>query len=402
MVDNLRFGAINKRTDKWEDPTQASKKNKYKCPDCNKDVVFCKGKIVRPYFKHPPSKNNTCIYYDGAGESQLHKEGKEFMNNLLNNKKHIIIRQKCCGGCQKEIITHITEENYINAISKKEYRFTHKYSTKWADVALLKANGEFIMIFEIHYKHKTKEANRPDPWCEINVLDMLRNRDDIINNDIYEIICEREGCKCDDCTITHNAAVNFQAVFRGFASRHREYLDLKKAKQKLKEEIEKERSILLTTEKKIMFCDLGAGDNYYWFKSKALFFKRRLATLMNDYMKQYETCPYCEWKIDPYAYYKEFNCHPGTVENCYYNKIIKEIYEDELYMLEYEKEKEEKRKKQEETRKIIEEEQRKKTEEEEKARKRQGQAMKERREMKKNKADRKKGRDIRNMFGWNK
>ncbi len=28
MVDNLRFGAINKRTDKWEDPTQASKKNK--------------------------------------------------------------------------------------------------------------------------------------------------------------------------------------------------------------------------------------------------------------------------------------------------------------------------------------------------------------------------------------
>tara|TARA_B110000003_G_C16647282_1_gene532582 strand:- start:48 stop:1808 length:1761 start_codon:yes stop_codon:yes gene_type:complete len=235
MVDNLRFGAINKHTDKWEDPTQASKKNKYKCPDCEDDVVFCKGKKVRPYFKHRPSKNGktsngneACCYYERQGESQQHKEGKNFIKFLLDNKKSIKIIQYC-SKCKdwdeygeyskKKIITNISYENYINAISKIEYSFIHNNSRKFADVALLNQDGELIMIFEIFYTSRTKEINRPDPWCEINVRELLKNRDSIINNPIYEIICERDGCLCCDCIIKNKAAIKIQSRFRGMMGR---------------------------------------------------------------------------------------------------------------------------------------------------------------------------------------
>jgi hypothetical protein len=243
MVDNLRFGAINKRTDKWEDPTQASKKNKYKCPDCEDDVVFCKGEIVRPYFRH--HGDNNCSYYGGPSESQMHKEGKEFIKFLLDKKIPIVIVQKCkCitynksmwgdehyhnSKCNELLITNITEEDYINSVSKIEYSFIYNNSKKSADVALLNEDGSFIMIFEIYNTSRTKEINRPEPWCEINVRSMLENRDDIIEKNQYDIRCQRNGCKCSDCKIQNNSVIKIQKIFRGFASRDRKRLDEKKA-----------------------------------------------------------------------------------------------------------------------------------------------------------------------------
>ena len=243
MVDNLRFGAINKRTDKWEDPTQASKKNKYKCPDCKDDAVFCKGEIVRPYFRH--HGDNNCSYYGGPSESQMHKEGKEFIKFLLDKKIPIVIVQKCkCitynksmwgdehyhnSKCNELLITNITEEDYINSVSKIEYSFIYNNSKKSADVALLNEDGSFIMIFEIYNTSRTKEINRPEPWCEINVRSMLENRDDIIEKNQYDITCQRNGCKCSDCKIQNNSVIKIQKIFRGFASRDRKRLDEKKA-----------------------------------------------------------------------------------------------------------------------------------------------------------------------------
>ena len=242
-MDNLRFGAINKRTDKWEDPTQASKKNKYKCPDCKDDVVFCKGEIVRPYFRH--HGDNNCSYYGGPSESQMHKEGKEFIKFLLDKKIPIVIVQKCkCitynksmwgdehyhnSKCNELLITNITEEDYINSVSKIEYSFIYNNSKKSADVALLNEDGSFIMIFEIYNTSRTKEINRPEPWCEINVRSMLENRDDIIEKNQYDIRCQRNGCKCSDCKIQNNSVIKIQKIFRGFASRDRKRLDEKKA-----------------------------------------------------------------------------------------------------------------------------------------------------------------------------
>jgi len=149
MVDNLRFGAINKHTDKWEDPTQASKKNKYKCPDCKDDVVFCKGKKVRPYFKHRPSKNEktsngneACCYYERQGESQQHKEGKNFIKFLLDNKKSIKIIQYCSKCKDWDEYGEYSKKKIITNISYENYGFVQERNTKMGLYCILPGTGD--------------------------------------------------------------------------------------------------------------------------------------------------------------------------------------------------------------------------------------------------------------------
>ena len=45
MLNHFSMGAINKTTNKYEYPKIANKSNKYKCPFCEKDVIFRNGKI---------------------------------------------------------------------------------------------------------------------------------------------------------------------------------------------------------------------------------------------------------------------------------------------------------------------------------------------------------------------
>jgi competence CoiA-like predicted nuclease len=44
MSNHFSMGAINKTTNKYEYPKIANKINKYKCPFCEKDVIFRNGK----------------------------------------------------------------------------------------------------------------------------------------------------------------------------------------------------------------------------------------------------------------------------------------------------------------------------------------------------------------------
>lgn len=50
--NHFSMGAINKETLKYEYPKIASKENKYKCPSCDKDVIFRKGKIKQSHYAH--------------------------------------------------------------------------------------------------------------------------------------------------------------------------------------------------------------------------------------------------------------------------------------------------------------------------------------------------------------
>ena len=46
MSYHFSMGAINKHTNNYEYPKIADKKYKYKCPCCEKDVIFKNGKVV--------------------------------------------------------------------------------------------------------------------------------------------------------------------------------------------------------------------------------------------------------------------------------------------------------------------------------------------------------------------
>ena len=167
MSNHFSMGAINKTTNKYEYPRIANRINKYKCPSCEKDVIFRNGKIKQPHFAHHKSEN-PCSYYEKPNETQIHKDAKLLMKNLLDNRRCIDIYRKCyyCNSEEIEYILNIKIDEYNDTQSSIEYKFNHNNSKKSADVALLK-NNELKYIFEICYKNKTKEENRPEPWFEI-------------------------------------------------------------------------------------------------------------------------------------------------------------------------------------------------------------------------------------------
>ena len=87
MSNHFSMGAINKSTNNYEYPKIAVKNNKYKCPSCDKDIIFRNGKILQPHFAHYKS-TNPCNYYEKPSESQIHKDAKLLMKSLLNDKKN--------------------------------------------------------------------------------------------------------------------------------------------------------------------------------------------------------------------------------------------------------------------------------------------------------------------------
>ena len=201
MSNHFSMGAINKTTNKYEYPKIANKINKYKCPFCEKDVIFRNGKIKQPHFAHYKS-DNPCSYYEHPNESQIHKDAKLLMKTVLDNKRLINIYRKCyyCYEDPEDFL-NIKEEEYNNNVSVViEYRFNYNNSNRSADVALLQ-NKEIKYLFEICYKNKTKEENRPEPWFEIKAETLINETNlgkNINENGEIDIECIRDY-KCFWC-----------------------------------------------------------------------------------------------------------------------------------------------------------------------------------------------------------
>lgn len=200
MSHHFFMGAINKLNNTYEYPKIANKKNKYKCPECEKDVIFRNGKIKQPHFAHYKS-DNPCTYYDRPNEHQIHKEAKMIMKTLLNNKEPIYIYRKCIYCKKEDEVLFIFEDEYNDEMKAIiEYKFNYNDSLKSADVALIQ-NNKLIYIFEICYTNKTREENRPEPWFEINAVELINlvNNRDINIKDEFDIECIRNNYKCRKC-----------------------------------------------------------------------------------------------------------------------------------------------------------------------------------------------------------
>jgi hypothetical protein len=202
-MSHFSMGAINKNTNDYEYPRIANKSNKYKCPCCEKDVIFRNGKIKQPHFAHYKSES-PCHYYDRPNETQIHKDAKLLMKSLLDGKKSICILRNCdqinCN-CNNNVRYCISNDDYSeNTHAVIEHRFNYNNSNRSADVALVE-NDTIKFIFEICYKNKTKEENRPEPWFEINAEDLINkiNSGERINEDGNIIIECIRNYICDKC-----------------------------------------------------------------------------------------------------------------------------------------------------------------------------------------------------------
>ena len=198
---HFSMGAINKSTNNYEYPKIANKKNKYNCPSCENGVIFRHGKINRAHFAHRKS-DTPCYYYDKPSESQIHKDAKMLMKTLLDNKNYIFVGRNCNYCCYEQTEGFVITEDEYNENVKAviEYKFIHNNSNKSADVALIE-NDKIKCIFEICYKNKTNEENRPEPWVEIDALDLINkiNSGEIMDDEgNISIECIRNH-KCDRC-----------------------------------------------------------------------------------------------------------------------------------------------------------------------------------------------------------
>ena len=198
MTHILSLGAINKVTGEYVYPKIANKKDEYICPGCNKDLILCQGEIRVHHFRHKVDNVNPCHHYSNPTESQIHKDAKILLKNLLERKIPISFIRNCCC-CKKN------EEYEIPEISEKsniqlEYRFEYN-GVKIADVSYLE-DGEILCIFEICNTHKTCSENRPEPWFEIDAETLIKmaNDNSLTSLEIPCIRCE----KCDVCIETEN------------------------------------------------------------------------------------------------------------------------------------------------------------------------------------------------------
>lgn len=200
MSKILPLGAINKKTREYVYPKVANKKDKYVCPDCNKDLILCKGKKRIPHFRHKVDSVNPCHHYSNPSESQIHKDAKILLKNLLERKIPISFIRECCSCKIVEEFEEIPEMTESSTI-RMEYGFQYNDRQQIADVAYLD-NDKIFTLFEICHTHKTRSEKRPEPWFEIDAEKLIRlaNDDSLTSLQIPCIRCE----KCDECIEMEN------------------------------------------------------------------------------------------------------------------------------------------------------------------------------------------------------
>ncbi len=170
MQKHISLGALHKRTGEYVYPKIAAKGELYICPECNTELVLCKGPIVAAYFRHKSEKERPCNHYTSPGESQIHKDAKMTLMTAIKNGVRITVRRtyRCCKTVEESEIPEFSETSSIEL----EYRFNYNDGLQIADVAYVD-NGEPVCMFEIKHTHGTAPEKRPEPWFELDARALI-------------------------------------------------------------------------------------------------------------------------------------------------------------------------------------------------------------------------------------
>ena len=122
MSKLLTLGAINKITGEYVFPKIANKKDKYICIECNRDLILRQGEIRVHHFSHKVDTIK-CNHYTNPSETQIHKDAKNLLKNLLERKIPISFCRKCCS-CKKDEEFEIPEISETSVI-ELEYQFEY-------------------------------------------------------------------------------------------------------------------------------------------------------------------------------------------------------------------------------------------------------------------------------------
>lgn len=166
--DKMNKCALDVATGSLVLPRDASKSNKYQCPQCEGKLILKKGAIMKPHFAH--YSNGLCNYFGTTpGESALHKDAKSKLITHLKQFHTLNISFRCHHNrClnSTNITISVDESDEI----REEYR--HPDGSYIADVAVL-SNKIPKYIFEVRKTHSTTKQTRPEPWFEFQASSIL-------------------------------------------------------------------------------------------------------------------------------------------------------------------------------------------------------------------------------------
>jgi hypothetical protein len=196
MNSLIRLGALN-IDNKYVLPNDASKNEKYKCPDCPENVFLKTGSIKKYHFSHYPSSN--CNFYKKNNKSTIHNHCQYLLKKIFESSFKFIIKS-CCVSCgfkkNKEILTKDCQMHI-------EYEYIYKDSKKKIDCAIVKDN-EPIEFIEVYNTHRTKDEDRPF-FIEISVENILEYD---INEKFEEYYFnDIKHFECNNCILNKNRRI---------------------------------------------------------------------------------------------------------------------------------------------------------------------------------------------------
>ena len=269
-IHHLKLGALNTKTNKYTRPNEADKISEYKCIECSEKVIFKKGAIRIPHFSHYAHSN--CTYYDHPNESQIHKDAKLKIRELLQNGNTLQFNN-FCRKCKRNVDKKIKCKEDEDVVL--EFR---DISGQWiADVAVVDQDKKSKFIIEIKNTHLT-QTERPEPWVEVEAKDVIEFNNNLFKN-IREYICNR----CEEIEI-----INKQ--------KEQEKIELETQKEKERiDRIEKNRKLKLGAFNKLNNYILpnNAKENEEYFCIRCLenvFFSKELCVF--EHCRKNNICKY--------------------------------------------------------------------------------------------------------------
>jgi hypothetical protein len=210
MTKHIIFplGALNKKTKEYVYPIVANKIDDYVCPDCDRDLILCRGDVYKTYFRHRSDANIKCTYYNKPSETQIHKDAILLMKKILEDNISIVMLREC--ECCNEVEEFIIPKLNINSKIHTEYKFEFNGNNKKADIVYLYKN-KIIFIFEICNTHKINNFDRPEPWFEIDANELITMVNTTKIHTQLEINCIRTK-KCDNCITEEKEKIHIKEI----------------------------------------------------------------------------------------------------------------------------------------------------------------------------------------------
>lgn len=199
---NYILGVINKATNKYENIIFVDKSNKYKCIDCETDLILRKGEKRFQSFVHKNNNNNNnkngCQYFKHPTQAQLIRDAKMYLQVLIEQNKVDIYRS--CGQCKRKHKMTMPTCDETKSVKLDEHGH---------DVVYLDEANNMICSFTMcanptQHQPPTQPPTpnptpNPDKNYNINMLGLIHTCVQSLATKKIELVCDKKII-CQECT----------------------------------------------------------------------------------------------------------------------------------------------------------------------------------------------------------